>query len=234
MRQPLVSLHEVAQLLYHGRVGFFNFLGFLFILAGRLLDDLDVGQVEAHESSIGHDILFDELLDLLRPHARPADVHLGHVRIVSGELNKIIEANVAELSVHKGQSLQETLLEEYLKQLLCVSARQLTVLNAQRFQMVRDLLMQDRLDSFDGRLLHDVVSVCDLLEVFELLQAVQDLGELLVIDTAIVEDDAIDSAFLEVLARFRQSLRMTDAERVTFEAQSLQLHIVQHGQHGFF
>ena len=71
-----------------------------------------------------------------------------------------------------------------------------------------------------------VASINDFLEVSELFDRSQNGREFSVVDTAVVKNDSVDE-LVEMLECLGESIAMADAERVTLEAESLLVHVIE-------
>jgi len=71
-----------------------------------------------------------------------------------------------------------------------------------------------------------VVTVYDLFEIFQIIQAPENLRKLKIINAAIIEDDPIDERVLERLTRFGQRLGMANTKSVILKAQRFLLDVV--------
>lgn len=71
-----------------------------------------------------------------------------------------------------------------------------------------------------------VASINNFLEVSELLDRSQNGCEFSVVDTAVVKNDSVDE-LVEMLECLGESIAMADAERVTLEAESLLVHVIE-------
>lgn len=131
------------------------------------------------------------------------------------EAKNLEEASVLELPYQSGHDL-----------LTC-----LAIFYSQLFQVIGLGFLEKR-QHLSQRVLHeDVPLVDDLLELYELLCAFENIAELLVINARVIEDDAIDVHHVEELACTSQSLGVAYTQRVVLQAQRLLVHVIQNWKH---
>ena len=71
-----------------------------------------------------------------------------------------------------------------------------------------------------------VVTVYDLFEIFQIIQAPENLRKLKIINATIIQDDPIDERVLKRLTRFGQRLGMANTKSVILKAQRFLLDVV--------
>ena len=125
-------------------------------------------------------------------HLAPSKVNFAKMQRLLEECNQVAEGSGVQIGFDQGQFCQLGLEDDFVNKLFRNFVRNLAVNNSQLFQMIGQLLVEQRDNVLHRHFIERVLLVNDGFEVVQLGESLQDGRELLVVNATVIEQHSVD------------------------------------------